>query len=589
MSKTSLTVITALALAALSGGLIAGRRSVLGPEVDGVKGDAAWNVAVQIEGTLTSKDPTLTTELPPDFRRQHIMDERFDIAELARTVRTARDGGVRRAVWRRRNAVTPPQRFRIGYSFHCITGMRLPSPGMAARSHALDAPPRRSGRDLWAGPLVESDRDEISTLAIRLTAETDGDVPRVRALFDHVAELPDGDAVGALECLQEEAGSAAGKSRLLVALCRNRKIPARLVSGLLLERDGPADLHTWAEAWVDKHWLPMDAARKLFGASRITSDHLVLAFGDSPVHAVGARFKVHYALTDLHNSLSEEVGPPSTAKKIWRRMSLTNLRPEEQVWVKFLLLLPVGALAVSVFRTAIGITTYGTFGPVLLALVCRDPKDFPWALSVFVAIMLTGWVVRKLLDRYHLLMVPRISALLTVIVILLVAGLMLLGSHAGVAHGYVALLPLIILTHMVERFWTVEAEDGTAGAFKTLLWTVIVAIAVAVLVNFDIPVNVVAHLLKFENVVLPDAMRKTFFRYPEALGLVLAGQLLIGRYTGYRLTELFRFKDLLWEEPHGPAHACPGAGGTGRAGNEPPEHGVHPGPQPPVVLPPGGR
>jgi hypothetical protein len=37
------------------------------------------------------------------------------------------------------------------------------------------------------------------------------------------------------------------------------------------------------------------------------------------------------------------------------------------------------------------------------------------------------------------------------------------------------------------------------------------------------------------------------FRYPETLGLIMAGQLLIGRYTGYRLSELFRFRDFLDE------------------------------------------
>ena len=39
------------------------------------------------------------------------------------------------------------------------------------------------------------------------------------------------------------------------------------------------------------------------------------------------------------------------------------------------------------------------------------------------------------------------------------------------------------------------------------------------------------------------------FCYPETLGLVMAAQLLIGRYTGYRLTELFRFRDFLRSRP----------------------------------------
>jgi hypothetical protein len=39
-------------------------------------------------------------------------------------------------------------------------------------------------------------------------------------------------------------------------------------------------------------------------------------------------------------------------------------------------------------------------------------------------------------------------------------------------------------------------------------------------------------------------VRSTMTDHPEALGLVVAGQLLLGRYTGYRVTELARFRGL---------------------------------------------
>jgi hypothetical protein len=39
-------------------------------------------------------------------------------------------------------------------------------------------------------------------------------------------------------------------------------------------------------------------------------------------------------------------------------------------------------------------------------------------------------------------------------------------------------------------------------------------------------------------------VRQTIVDYPEALGFAIAAQLVLGRYTGYRLTELFRFRDL---------------------------------------------
>ena len=36
---------------------------------------------------------------------------------------------------------------------------------------------------------------------------------------------------------------------------------------------------------------------------------------------------------------------------------------------------------------------------------------------------------------------------------------------------YFSLFPMVILAGMIERFWTLETEDGTASSFKTLLGT----------------------------------------------------------------------------------------------------------------------
>jgi hypothetical protein len=47
-------------------------------------------------------------------------------------------------------------------------------------------------------------------------------------------------------------------SALLAALCRARKIPARLVTGFILYRTAPG-LHTWLEIWFDdRGWMPFD-------------------------------------------------------------------------------------------------------------------------------------------------------------------------------------------------------------------------------------------------------------------------------------------------------------------------------------------
>jgi len=41
-----------------------------------------------------------------------------------------------------------------------------------------------------------------------------------------------------------------------------------------------------------------------------------------------------------------------------------------------------------------------------------------------------------------------------------------------------------------------------------------------------------------------ESLQLTFFIYPELILTVAALQILLGRYTGYRLSELFRFRKL---------------------------------------------
>jgi hypothetical protein len=49
-------------------------------------------------------------------------------------------------------------------------------------------------------------------------------------------------------------------------------------------------------------------------------------------------------------------------------------------------------------------------------------------------------------------------------------------------------------------------------------------------------------------VMSQEHLKHLFFVFPELLLVLFALTLLIGRYSGYRLTELFRFKSLLVQD-----------------------------------------
>ena len=167
----------------------------------------------------------------------------------------------------------------------------------------------------------------------------------------------------------------------------------------------------------------------------------------------------------------------------------------------------------------------------MIGLAFHDLNSWP-GIFVFLSILLVGWMMRRLLDRYHLLQVPRVATMLTLIMTLLIALIVISNLYGATTTRYVSLFPLVILTGMVRRLWTLETEDSTLSSFRTLGQTMLISLVIALVLSRP---WLVRHL----------------FCYPETLGLVMACQLLIGRYTGFRLMELIRFRDFLHPPPTG--------------------------------------
>ena len=159
-----------------------------------------------------------------------------------------------------------------------------------------------------------------------------------------------------------------------------------------------------------------------------------------------------------------------------------RLAAAEQRLVEFLLLLPIAALIVCIFRNIIGLESFGTFAPALLGLAFRELDSLPGIL-VFVSIVLVGWMMRKVMDHYHLLQVPRTSFMLSLVVILLIGAIVTANLYDLPATKYISLFPMVILTGMIERFWTLEVEDGTTSSFRTLVATMLIAATISLVLG----------------------------------------------------------------------------------------------------------
>jgi hypothetical protein len=160
--------------------------------------------------------------------------------------------------------------------------------------------------------------------------------------------------------------------------------------------------------------------------------------------------------------------------------------------------------------------------PVLIALAFRETQLL-WGITLFSLMVSLGLAFRFYLDRLKLLLVPRLASVLIMVVVLMVS-LSVVTNKLGLERALsVALFPMVILTMTIERMSIVWEERGAGEAIKQGMGSLLVATLSYLLMS----IGYVEHVM---------------FVFPELLLLLLAATLLLGRYTGYRLLEIHRFK-----------------------------------------------
>ena len=189
-----------------------------------------------------------------------------------------------------------------------------------------------------------------------------------------------------------------------------------------------------------------------------------------------------------------------------------------------MLLVPISALLIGFFRNVIGFPTFGIFMPVLLALAFRN-TGLLYGLGIFAFVIGVGYGFRESLNNLRLLLVPRLSVLLSMVVAFVTVFALIGNAYRLREFMAVGLLPIVILTMTIERFFIITEEAGLREALRTAVGTAAVSSITYWIINWD-------------------PLQLMFFLYPELISAVAAFQVLLGRYTGFRLLELSRFRDL---------------------------------------------
>ena len=323
--------------------------------------------------------------------------------------------------------------------------------------------------------------------------------------------------------------SEAWVERLIYVLAGAR-ITGRLVRGIVLN-DGQSNQNTiaWLEVHNGEKWRGFNPSS---GDKGYPDNFLRWSVGSEPLLRLdgGRNGRVSFAVSHHGRSLASVARERASASKSWlSSLLLFDLPVSTQNVYRTLLMVPLGALVVALMRTIIGVPTFGTFMPILIALAFRE-TELAWGIVLFVLVTSAGLSVRFYMERLQLLLVPRLCSVLVVVVLLMLA-ISLISARLGLDRGFsIALFPIVILTMVIEHLSVVWEESGPGVAFKEGLGSLVVAMLGYLVMTND-------HL---EHIV---------FLFPEVLLIMLALFIVMGQYTGYRLTEIMRFKDIVEAPP----------------------------------------
>ncbi len=203
--------------------------------------------------------------------------------------------------------------------------------------------------------------------------------------------------------------------------------------------------------------------------------------------------------------------------------------PVETVYL--LLMLPVIATLVAFSRQVIGVKAFGIYTPSIItfAFLAFGEKGLKYGVAIFLTVLGVGILSRYLLRYFRLLYLPRVAITLSIISFAIL-GILALGAtlkRTGLAA--VDIFPLLIMITLTEKFVATQIEQGSKTALILAFETLVISI-----IGYFI--------------VSQAWLRDFFLHYPWAVLVTLLINIGLGKWTGLRLIELIRFRQILKAE-----------------------------------------
>jgi len=478
---------------------------VLGIPVTEAETDNVWNIDAKVEFQASPRNPVKVQMYVPPLGQDFVsLNESFISNNYGVSVNNV--DGNRRVTWSARRANGAQTLYYRMVLTQRYTTEKPKEKGPIYRESLPIAGPEQIAAEALLAPIRQHSADVETFIS-----ET---IKRVNNLNDdNVKLLLAGDT------------SVANRARVIDLLLSIAHVPLERVNTIRLTENQVQTPELWLRSFNGENWLYFNPDN---GQQGLPRDRLIWWLGDGELVRLdgGKQPQVSFTLnTSELNAIRLAKQSDASVDSGFLEYSLYGLPLQTQQTYQIMIMIPIGVLVILILRNLGGLQTLGTFTPVLIALAFRETQ-LGFGIALFTVITALGLSLRSYLEHLKLQMLPRLSVVLTFVVVL-IAVISLFSHKLGLERGLsVALFPMVILTMTIERLSITWEERGGSHAFKVAVGTLIAA--------------TLAHLL----MSIPE-LTYFIFTFPAVLLILVGFMLAMGRYRGYRLTELFRFKAFL--------------------------------------------
>jgi len=197
--------------------------------------------------------------------------------------------------------------------------------------------------------------------------------------------------------------------------------------------------------------------------------------------------------------------------------------------IVFLLLFPLVAAVIAAARHIAGVHGYGIFLPAALSVVFVATGPVLGVALLAVILLVTTFSRMLMKQTLRLQYLPRLAFLVWFVSLgVLVSAMVAAALDIGILDiSGIAIFPILVMILLTESFMLVQTGKSNREAMRLTVETVVLALVSYALLIFE-------------------PLQKAALLYPEGiLAAVAAFNVFVGRYTGLRFSEYWKFRKLI--------------------------------------------